>query len=112
VFLGRRKEITEDIKPKLRRYVHDHRPILRLHTLDWLAGAALSVVGLLNEGRGCWPVPMRALSHSDLAAGLPAAARDWIQHKAPETCSAFIEKARRDDRDAACRRMSEFDDDQ
>ena len=50
VFLGRRSELTEANTPKLRRFVHEHRAYLSLHTLDALSGAALSVKGLLQDG--------------------------------------------------------------
>ena len=70
VFIGRRSDLTEETKKKLRRLAHDHRMFMRIHTLDWLSGAAHSVKYLLRNGDGgTWPVPMCAFSHRELAMG-------------------------------------------
>jgi hypothetical protein len=82
VFLGRRRDLNEDTREKLRRLVYDHRSLMRIHTLDWFADAAASVRdGLLNDGSsGSWPVPMRAFSHADLAAGRPLEAIAFLEN--------------------------------
>jgi hypothetical protein len=79
VFIGRRAHLTHDTKIKLRRMAHDHRMFMHIHTLDWFAGTARSVKDLIRiGGGGNWPVPMHALSHTDLAAGRPEMARKWL----------------------------------
>lgn len=82
VFIGRRSDLTQDTRKKLRRLAHDHRMTTRIHTLDWFEGAARSVLNLIRAGEGgTWPVPMRALSHADLAAGKPDMAREWLSRQ-------------------------------
>jgi hypothetical protein len=79
VFIGRRNHLTVDTRKKLRRLVHDHRMLLRVHTLDWFASAALAVKQqAAGRARCSWPVPLRALSHSDLAAGRPEWVWEWL----------------------------------
>jgi len=79
VFIGRRSHLTNDTKQKLRRLAHDHRMLMRIHTLDWLSGAASSVKYLVRTGKGgTWPIPMHALSHSELAKGKPSIAHEWL----------------------------------
>jgi hypothetical protein len=80
VFLGRRRELTHKTMHCLRELAHDHRRALRIHTLDWFVDAAHSVKKLLSDSgsRGGWPVPMHAMSHSDLAAQRPDFAFDWL----------------------------------
>ncbi|MBI4764963.1 MAG: DUF4263 domain-containing protein [Deltaproteobacteria bacterium] len=81
VFIGRRSHLTNDTKRKLRRLAHDHRMFMRIHTLDWLSGTASSVKYLVRTGKGgTWPVPMHALSHSELAKGKPELAHGWLNH--------------------------------
>ena len=53
--------------------------MMRIHTLDWFEGAARSVINLVRAGKGGnWPVPMRALTHADLAAGRPEIAQAFL----------------------------------
>lgn len=79
LFIGRRLHLTPETSTKLRRLAHDHRMTMRIHTLDWFEGAARSVRNLVRDGDGgTWPVPMHALSHADLAGGLPEMARRWL----------------------------------
>jgi hypothetical protein len=79
VFIGRRSHLTPETMKKLRRLAHDHRMTTRIHTLDWFEGAARSVRSLVRAGQGgTWPVPMRAMSHADFAAGRPDMAREWL----------------------------------
>jgi hypothetical protein len=88
VFIGRHSHLTQKTKTKLRRLAHDHRMFMRIHTLDWLSGAARSVKYLLRAGdAGTWPVPMNALSHLDLAGGKPDMAREWLN--SPSTAYAL-----------------------
>ena len=81
IFMGRRDELTPSSKKKMRRLLHDHRQIFRIHTLDWFVDSARSVGGIMKKGKGCWPVPMRALNHSELAKGLPPEAQSWLDHQ-------------------------------
>lgn len=73
VFMGRRDQLDPNTRSKLKRLAYDHRSLMRIHTLDWFVGAAISVRdGLLSNGKGgTWPVRMRAYSHSDLARNEP-----------------------------------------
>ncbi|MGO9003795.1 MAG: Shedu anti-phage system protein SduA domain-containing protein [Limisphaerales bacterium] len=81
IFMGRRNDLTPLSKKKMRRLLHDHRQILRIRTLDWFVDSARTVVGIMDEGKGRWPVPMHALSHSNLAKGLPPEAQKWLDHQ-------------------------------
>ena len=80
VFIGRRHELSSVIaKKRLRRLAYEHRMFLDVHTLDWFASAAHSVMHLVGRrGGGNWQVPMKALTHSDLAQGLPLDAQKWM----------------------------------
>lgn len=110
IFMGRRKELTPALKKKAKRFVYDHRPICRIHTLDWFSAAARSVVSLMRNGGGCWPVPMKALSHTNLAGGLPKQARRFVDRFIADGPSVHMDVLRRQDRADACMRLNEFDD--
>ncbi|SRR6266851_2999721 len=84
VFIGRRSELTPEIQAKLSRISYENRPFVRLHTLDHFIGCARSVMNLVDEaGGGDWPVPMKALGHAELAAGLPRIAKLFLEHSDP-----------------------------
>jgi hypothetical protein len=80
VFIGRRHELfSVTAKKRLRRLTYEHRMFLEVHTLDWFGAAAHGVTDFLERrGGGNWQVPMMALTHSDLAQGLPPAAQKWM----------------------------------
>lgn len=80
VFIGRRHELTSSTRKKLRRLCYEHRMSLEIHTLDWFISAAESVDNLIVARRGgAWLLPMKALSHRDLAGGLPPLAKGWME---------------------------------
>lgn len=107
VFMGRRSELNPETKAKLRRYQYENRPLLRLHTLDWLANAGKSVTTFLRSGAA--PLPTQALSHKELAAGLPETARNWIDYHASHPQSVWWKGVRKQGREDACFQMTEFD---
>jgi hypothetical protein len=111
IFMGRRHGLTPAMKRKAKRFVYDHRPICRIHTLDWLSAAARSTISLMRGGGGCWPVPMKASLHVDLVRGLPDPVRRLVEGYAAHGRSEGISSLRRQDQFDACTRMSEFDDD-
>jgi hypothetical protein len=80
VFIGRRHELSSvTTKKRLRRLIYENRMFLDVHTLDWFATAAHSVIDLVGRGgSGNWQVPMKALTHSDLAQGLSLNAQKWM----------------------------------
>jgi hypothetical protein len=79
VFVGRRAELTATNAKALRRLAYDHRMFLEIHTLDWFISAAASVVNFVErKGYQGWPVPMKALSHAELAKGLPPYLAEWL----------------------------------
>ncbi len=78
VFVGRRSELSSSDRKKLCRLAYDNRALLKIHTLDRFEGMARSVLTLVGESGGHWPVPMRALSHRNLSQGLPKEAAKWI----------------------------------
>ena len=81
VFIGRRKEIDVTSRRRLRRLLYENRMHAEIHTLDWLASAGASVKGLIkSDPVGRWPVPIRALTHHDLAEGLPKEALKWMEY--------------------------------
>lgn len=85
VFMGRWAELTDSTKQKLKRLCHENRMFLEIHTLDSLAGCARSVRDLVERERGGnWPVPMKALTHHDLAQGLPPLAQWFMKYPADE----------------------------
>lgn len=80
VFLGRRHELTPATAKRLRRLNYEHRASLEIHSLDWFAAQARSVINLIEDPRkGTWPLPMKALTHKDLASGLPPLAQQYMQ---------------------------------
>ena len=81
VFMGRRHGLTPATRKRLRRLNYEHRSSLKIHSLDWFASAARSVISLIEHtGQGSWALPMRALTHKDLAGGLPPLAQDYIRY--------------------------------
>jgi hypothetical protein len=79
VFVGRRSELTETSKARLRRLSYENRAHVHIHTLDWFVDAARGVTNLVEKGGGSWPVPMSAFSHADLEAQRPAEAYAWLR---------------------------------
>lgn len=81
VFMGRRDALDNETRKRLRKINYDSRKSLQVHTLDWFAEAALSVLNLLkNSGSGHWQVPMRALTHQDLSMGLPSWSIEYMEN--------------------------------
>ncbi len=112
IFMGRRAELTPGTKKKLRRLVHDHRMILRIHTLDWLEWAARGVKDLIRDGKGGnWPVPMHAFTHQDLAKGRPPEARAWLESPYAQREVVFNRGLRRSQREYSYLQTAEYSDD-
>lgn len=81
VFMGRRKFLDDNTRERLQRINYEYRKSLQVHTLDWFAGAALSVLNIVeNKGSGNWQLPMRALSHEDLSIGLPSWSIEYMEN--------------------------------
>lgn len=78
VFVGRSSELSPSDQKKLRRLAYDNRALLKIHTLDRFEGMARSVLNIVSERGGSWPLPMLARSHRDLARGLPKDTMKWI----------------------------------
>jgi hypothetical protein len=78
LFVGRRSELTDVTRNRLRRIAYENRMSVEIHTLDWFLSAARSTLTLVGPRGGAWPAPMQALTHADLAAGLPPPAKEWI----------------------------------
>ncbi len=108
IFMGRRNALTLSSKKKMRRLLHDHRQIFRIHTLDWFVDSARSVTGIMKKGRGCWFVPMHALNHSDLAKGLPDETQRWLSYQAGDQARRDAE-SRRENREQNYLAFSEFE---
>ena len=72
VFIGRRSELaSEAARKRLRLLNMEKRRWLEIHSLDWFASVARSVLDLMEkDGHGNWKLPMKALTHADLAKGL------------------------------------------
>lgn len=80
VFLGRRSQLRDADLTRLRMLNRENRQWLEVHTLDWFCSAARSVLNLLDaQGGGRWGLPMKALSHRDLAGGLPEEAQQYLR---------------------------------
>jgi len=104
LFMGRRNELSSMAQKKLRQLAYQYRTFLRIHTLDWFASAAESVVdGLVGRSGASWWLPMNALSHRELAAGLPKASRRWIDKSYVKWRSRHRLKERLDERRAGYR---------
>lgn len=99
LFMGRRSELSSmKAQKKLRQLAFDQRMFLRIHTLDWFAQNAESVVNLVERGGGTWWLPMNAYSHRKLAASLPKVSRRWIDKPYVKLRSRSMLKVRLDDR--------------
>lgn len=72
VFMGRRKDITQEGRARLRRLRYEQRQFLEIHTLDWFIDSACTVIG------GGWNIPTRVLTHKDLNRGLPPGASRYV----------------------------------
>jgi hypothetical protein len=81
IFMGRRKDLTMDDAKRLKRLNYTHRKTIEIHTLDYFASGAASVINIVEkENQGDWPLPMKALAHSDLAKGLPLYAQSFLDN--------------------------------
>jgi hypothetical protein len=79
VFIGRDHELTQKTRSRLRRLNYDHRSTLEIHSLDWFFSSARGVIDLVGRaGHGDWALPMHALSHKNLAGGLPPLAQQYM----------------------------------
>jgi hypothetical protein len=83
VFLGRRSELTPTISEKLRQMNHQN-PFCRVRTLDSLAVGARSARHFTENGTWQLPIPMRALSHADLARGVSQSAQEVLTYSVPD----------------------------
>lgn len=79
LFIGRRSGITSENRNRLRRYCHDHRMLVEIHTLDNLADQGLDAKRHVTCDGGNWWIPMQAYSHSDLANKRPPAAFEKLR---------------------------------
>jgi hypothetical protein len=80
IFMGRRSELASDaVRKRLRLLNVDNRRTLEIHTLDWFASMASSVLALIGGDGGTWSLPMKALTHSDLSNGLPPRAAEYLK---------------------------------
>jgi hypothetical protein len=83
VFLGRRSELTATITEKLRQMNHQQN-MVRIRTLDSLAGGARSVKAFTRAGSWELRISMKALSHVDLARGVSPKAQEALTFWIPE----------------------------
>lgn len=93
VFLGRRAELTPTTTEKLRQLNYQWRAHCQVRTFDALAEHALSVKSL---GSARWRVPagILALSHADLAGGIPEDARSALTRYIPDELTGYRLKER------------------
>ena len=73
IFMGRRRDLSQADRERLRRLCYERRQFLEIHSLDWFIDSARGVI------RGGWGIPIKALSHSDLKRGLPPDALRFMQ---------------------------------
>ena len=79
VFVGRRSELTPQKRKRLRRLCYEYRRSVEIHTLDWFISAAHTFMFFIDDSRGGdWAIPSYALSHNELANGLPVEAFKWL----------------------------------
>jgi len=80
VFIGRRSELSSaKAQDKLLRLAYEHRMFLRIHTLDWFAGAAEGIRHFVGSHGRTWPLPMKAYNHKKLSTGLPKPALEVFE---------------------------------
>jgi len=84
--------ISKNAQEKLRQLAFENRMFLKIHTLDWFASAAASVLNLAERGAGTWPLPMRAYSHKKLSTGLPKAAYRYFDSRFGLTSEYLLKK--------------------
>lgn len=94
IFMGRRKDLTIEDAKRLKRLNFTYRKSVEIHTLDYFTSGAQSVINIVEkENQGDWPLAMKALSHSDLAAGLPRYAQTFLENwKSERKRSVFKEE--------------------
>lgn len=85
IFIGRRSELDEKTRPKLRRLNYDNRSIMEIHTLDSFVSMAESVKTL-----GSWEYS-NAFSHAELARKQPPSSFAWL---ADEHTAFYKERAK------------------
>ncbi len=83
VFLGRRSQLTSEIKEKLRQINHQQNTY-RIRTLDSLADAARSVKTFIGDGAWELPIPIKALGHTELRDGVSPRAQEVLTYPIPE----------------------------
>jgi hypothetical protein len=92
VFIGRRNELSHQKRNRLKRLCYEYRKTVEIHTLDWFISAAESVAKMIGSNGGGWILPSRALSHSDLAQGLPEYAHEWLMSPFAESAKEIFLK--------------------
>lgn len=82
IYMGRHAELkVKEKQEALQHLSYDNRGQFRIYTLDRLASAAIGVADrLIGETGGTWYVPMRALTHKDLANGLTGEAKKSMEN--------------------------------
>lgn len=100
IFIGRRKDLTIDDAKRLKRLNYTHRKSIEIHTLDYFSSGAASVINIVEKAnQGDWPLAMKALSHSDLASGLPAYAQNYLDNWVSEKKRQLWKKEMLEERD-------------
>lgn len=79
LFMGRRKDLTQRYREKLRHLSHENRATLRIHTLDWFVTSGLEIADYISRGNTSWTLPVKALTHKDLAKGLKGYAKESLE---------------------------------
>jgi len=89
LYMGRRKELSSKNQETLRQLAHENRMTSRIHTLDWFATAGLQIAEHLSSKTtgGKWTVPVKALTHKDLANGLTGDAKESMNHEYAKTAA-------------------------
>lgn len=73
IFMGRRRDLSQTDRQRLRRLCYENRQFLEIHSFDWFIDSARHVI------RQGWGIPIKALSHGDLKKGLPPDALRFMQ---------------------------------
>lgn len=81
IFMGRRRDLTDETRKRLKRFNFDHRALLEVHTLDAFADHAASVKNLIGADGGTWSVPAKAFTQEQLADKRPRSAFQWLASK-------------------------------
>lgn len=80
IFIGRREEHDEKTRRRLLKLNKDVEKFIEIHSLDYFASMARSVLNLVEgkEGGG-WPLPMNTLTHKELRKGLPEKSEEYLE---------------------------------